>query len=140
MILNFENSKFLTALTQKVLQGIKKSFDNAHWDIKVYWILLDTLWNSTTVTMLLCIHIFFTKVYNKRNIWQNAWVLSTCNFEKHSDTHYYTHNDVDPDISNSQFKPVKWLLITNRMREKNYGSPYFKLGLIHSSIRTMRLW
>ena len=32
MILNFENSQFLTALTQKVLQGIKNSFEYAHWD------------------------------------------------------------------------------------------------------------
>ena len=36
MILNFGNSQFLTALTQKVLQGIKKSFEYAHWDIKKY--------------------------------------------------------------------------------------------------------
>ena len=52
MVLNFENSQFLTALTQKVLQGIKKSFENAYWDMKIYWILPDTLGNSTTVTML----------------------------------------------------------------------------------------
>ena len=52
MILNFENSQFLTALTQKVLQGIKKSFEYAHWDIKIYWILPDTLRNSTTGTMI----------------------------------------------------------------------------------------
>ena len=36
MILNFENSQFLIALTQKILQGIKKSFEYAHWDKKMY--------------------------------------------------------------------------------------------------------
>ena len=46
-------AQILTALTQKVLQGIKKSFEYAHWNVKVYWILLDTLWNSTTVSMLM---------------------------------------------------------------------------------------
>ena len=53
MTLNF--SQFLTALTQKVLQGVKKSFEYVHWDIKIYWILPDTLWNSTTVTMLMIV-------------------------------------------------------------------------------------
>ena len=52
IILYFENSKVFTAIAQKVLQGVKKSFEYAHWNIKVYWILPDTLWNSTTVTML----------------------------------------------------------------------------------------
>ena len=50
MILNLENS--LTALTKKVLQDIKTSFEYAHLDIKIYWILPDTLWNSTTVSRL----------------------------------------------------------------------------------------
>ena len=31
--LNFENFQILTALTQKVLQAIKKSFEYAYWDM-----------------------------------------------------------------------------------------------------------
>ena len=34
---------FLKALTQDVLQDIKKSFEYAHSDIKIYWILPDTM-------------------------------------------------------------------------------------------------
>ena len=37
------------ALNKKVLQDIKKSFKDAHLDIKIYWILTTSLWNSTTV-------------------------------------------------------------------------------------------
>ena len=36
MILNFKKKQLLTALTQKILQGIKKSFENAYWDMKIY--------------------------------------------------------------------------------------------------------
>ena len=31
-----ENTQFLTALNQVVLQGIKKSFEEAHLDAKIY--------------------------------------------------------------------------------------------------------
>ena len=48
----------LTPLTQKVLQGIKKSFEYAHWDIKIYWISPDTPRNSTTVITLMTGFIF----------------------------------------------------------------------------------
>ena len=34
--LNFENAQFLTALTQKVIQNIKKSIKHAHLDMKIY--------------------------------------------------------------------------------------------------------
>ena len=47
-----KNIWFLTASNQKVLQSIKKSFQDAHLDVKVYWILTDTLQNSKTTTML----------------------------------------------------------------------------------------
>ena len=43
----------MSALTQKVLLAIKKPFEYAHWDMKIYWISPDTLRNSTIVTMLL---------------------------------------------------------------------------------------
>ena len=36
LIQNFGNFQYLIALTQKVLQGIKKSLEYAHWDIKIY--------------------------------------------------------------------------------------------------------
>ena len=36
------------------MQDIKKSFENdAHFDVKIYWISPATLWNSTTVTTLI---------------------------------------------------------------------------------------
>ena len=34
--LKFKNAQFLMALIRKVLQGIKKFFEYAHWDIKIY--------------------------------------------------------------------------------------------------------
>ena len=43
------NIYFLNGLNQVVLQDIKKSFEEAHLDARVYWISHNTLWNSTTV-------------------------------------------------------------------------------------------
>ena len=37
-----------------VLQDIKKSFENVHLDIKIYWISTVTLWNFTTLVTLIC--------------------------------------------------------------------------------------
>ena len=54
MILNFENSYFFTALTKKVLQAIKQSFEYSHEDIKIYEILPVTTLISTTVTTQGC--------------------------------------------------------------------------------------
>ena len=51
-----ENVKFLTSTPQVVLQDIKKSFKGAHWNAKIYWNSPASLWNSTTVTMLMLIH------------------------------------------------------------------------------------
>ena len=34
------------------MQDITKSFEDVHLDAKIYWILPETLWNSTTVVML----------------------------------------------------------------------------------------
>ena len=45
--LKTENTQFLTALYQVVLQDIKKSFEEAHLDAKIYWISSATPWNST---------------------------------------------------------------------------------------------
>ena len=50
--IDFENGPFLTALNQVVLQGIKKSFEGAHLDAKMYWISSATPWNSITVITL----------------------------------------------------------------------------------------
>ena len=33
-------TQFLMALNQTVLQGIKKSFENVHLDVNIYWINL----------------------------------------------------------------------------------------------------
>ena len=41
---------------QTVLQDTNKSFQNVHLWPKNYWILSDSLWNSTTVVILLCTH------------------------------------------------------------------------------------
>ena len=91
IILNFENYLFLTALTQKILQGIKKIFDCAHWGIiKIYWILPDTPWNSTTVTLLLPATRYeaasiVVKMPNQTTSWENemkclAYILWSCNW------------------------------------------------------------
>ena len=78
IILNFENFQFLTALTQKLLQGINKSFEYAHWDTKINWIWPKTLWNSTTVTMLL--HTF-----HKNQHGENYELIHTQSEEWHND-------------------------------------------------------
>ena len=89
MIQNFGNFQFLTALTQKVLQDIKKSFECGHWGIKIYWILPDTQLNSTTVTMLLssydliCIKVFW--------FWSfRPWIPVKLTFHR-------KHNNIDFD-------------------------------------------
>ena len=41
------------ALTQEVSLAIKKSFEYAHWDMKIYWISPETPRNSTTVITLM---------------------------------------------------------------------------------------
>ena len=53
LTLNSENAQFLMALPQTVLQDGKKSFEYVHWDVKIYWISPETLWNSTTLFMLM---------------------------------------------------------------------------------------
>ena len=47
------------ALNQTVLQGIKKSFEHAYLDVKIYWILPASVWSSDTAITLLntCIDI-----------------------------------------------------------------------------------
>ena len=54
----------MTALPQTVLQDIKKSSEHVHWNVKNYWILYASLWNSTTVTTL--IHIYFGRFLYQR--------------------------------------------------------------------------
>ena len=54
MTLITENTQFFDILNQVVLKDIKKSFEEAHLDAKIYWISSATLWNSTTVTTLMC--------------------------------------------------------------------------------------
>ena len=44
----------MSALTQKVLLAIKKSFEYAYWDMKLYWISPEAQRNSTTVITLMC--------------------------------------------------------------------------------------
>ena len=38
LTLNFENVHFLTTLPQTILQDIKKSFEYAYWEVKIYCI------------------------------------------------------------------------------------------------------
>ena len=51
-----EMCPILTALNQKLLQDIKKFFEDVHFDVKIYWISPATLWNSMTISSLT--HIF----------------------------------------------------------------------------------
>ena len=53
MTVKTKNTQSLTVFNQVVTQDIKKSFEEAHLDAKMYWISTATLWNSTTVTTLL---------------------------------------------------------------------------------------
>ena len=41
------------ALNQTVLQDIKKTYEDVHLDVKIYWISPASLWNSTTVITLI---------------------------------------------------------------------------------------
>ena len=75
---------FLTALTQKVLQSIKKSFEYAHWDMKIYWILPDTPRNSTTVITLTYILYFSDRkertAFTKAQIAELEREFEACNY------------------------------------------------------------
>ena len=51
----------LTAVTQVFLQAYKKTIEDAHLSIKIYWILPDTPKSSTTVITLICINIPWIK-------------------------------------------------------------------------------
>ena len=42
----------LSPINQVILQGMKKSFEEPHWDGKCYWYSSALLWNSITVTTL----------------------------------------------------------------------------------------
>ena len=59
----------MTTLNQIVLRGIKKSFEDLHLDAKIYWISPTSLWNSTTITMLIRVLVLKSK---KNNI---SWLL-----------------------------------------------------------------
>ena len=43
------------AFNQTVLRDIKKSFEDVHLVVKIYWIPPASQWNSTTVITLLCV-------------------------------------------------------------------------------------
>ena len=50
-----ENAQSLMTLTQKFLQDIKKSFEYANYDMKIFWISPDTPRNSGTVNTVVYI-------------------------------------------------------------------------------------
>ena len=61
MSLKTENTQFLTALNQVVLQDIKKIFEGNNWDANNYWNLPASLWNSTIVITLMDMLTHFVK-------------------------------------------------------------------------------
>ena len=67
LTLKFAIFQFLKTLTQKVLQDIKKSFEYANWCTKIYRIFPDTLWNTTTVTLL--IYKICMQLWSEENFW-----------------------------------------------------------------------
>ena len=98
---------FLTALNQKVLQDIKKSFEDVHLDAKIYWISPASLWNSTTVIMLICTILFGMR--NSQFHWRSCLLsskadvkeeISKTNGHPHSvdDRAHWTCNDDDDNI------------------------------------------
>ena len=48
-----ENAQVLTPSNQVASEDIKKSFELAYLDVKIYWISPAALWNSTTVITLI---------------------------------------------------------------------------------------
>ena len=70
-----ENVKFLPSLPQVVLQGIKKSFEGAHWDAKIYWKSPASLWNSKTVNilMLASTHSCFVLIWPTYSLLKWIW-------------------------------------------------------------------
>ena len=62
--LNFEIAQFLMALTQKVLQDVKKSFDYVHLNTKIHGISPDSRKYSTTVTTLLQMRNILLSIYD----------------------------------------------------------------------------
>ena len=52
------------ALNQTFLQDIKKSFEDVHLDVKIYWIPPASLWNPTTIITLMSTLWFLKKDRN----------------------------------------------------------------------------
>ena len=56
------------ALNQTVLQDIKKSLKDVYKDVKIYWILPASLWNSTTVITIMDIPDKTLKITNENRL------------------------------------------------------------------------
>ena len=56
-------------LPQTILQDIKKSLEYVYWDVKIYWISPETLWNSTTLFMLVSINVKYLGIF------EHFWAL-----------------------------------------------------------------
>ena len=87
MILKTEIIPFLTVLNQVVLQNVKKSFEEAHFDAKIYWISSATPWNSIIVITLPSRPIFYIKIIiylrsKHKLIFWPTWVIFNTSVRK----------------------------------------------------------
>ena len=86
MTLKSENALLLTTRNQVVLQGTNKSFQDVHLNAKVYWISTASLWNSTTVVIL--VFTIFPNTNAKAGVW-NEITFSTVSFIFHILLHIF---------------------------------------------------
>ena len=120
------------ALTQKVLQAIKKSFECAHWDIKIYWISPDTSRNSTTVITLMISFRFYSLIIWFVNFWK-AGMLKTSSLtiiqSKRISPHNQSHFDSNQCL---QFVNLNWCV--------NYTIGQIKMVMLMIVVISMSAW
>ena len=86
MTLKSENALFLMARNQTLLQDTNKCFQDVHLWPKNYWISPDSLWNSTTVVIL--VFTIFPNTNAKAGVW-NEITFSTVSFIFHILLHIF---------------------------------------------------
>ena len=85
-----------------MLQDIRKSFENVHLDVKIYWILPATLWNSTTLTPYL------------KETWSQRTAASLPSANDLHNAGSSNHPEVSAERRLSRVDSIKNLLFSNK--------------------------
>ena len=124
------------------MQDIKKSFENVHLDVKIYWISSATLWNSTTVITVINTITIQSFLYKKD---PQKTKLSKIFFNEWS-CRYLQRKKADRLFQACKKRPspiIKWLVQTSYFAYKwilNFAPKYYKLIFRNLSIRNSILY